>query len=626
MLQAISYASVRLRDMELARRRRENYQYLMSLDSDNLLINFRLEAGLYTSNQLPENVHGGWETPFCQLRGHFLGHWLSAAAMYYAATGDMQIKAKADAIVSELARCQVENGGEWVGPIPEKYLYWIARRKNVWAPQYNMHKIIMGLLDMYEFSGNEQALEIVKKLSKWYLRWVRQYDRETFDNILDIETGGMLEVWVQLYSFTKDPEHLELVDAYYRSRLFDALLEGKDVLTNMHANTTIPEVMGAARAYEVLGDEKWLRIVQAYWNKAVRERGSYVTGGQTCGEIWTPMQKFSARLGDKNQEHCTVYNMMRVADFLFRVTGESEYMDYYELNLYNGIMSQGYWRGSHTNGQEMTTPDTGLVTYFQPLRGGARKGWGSRTNDFFCCHGTLVQANAHMTGGLYYQDEQNIYVCQYFNSDADLQIAGTPVTVQQRIDTLSGSNHMSSWSTGSQKIREQAAKYGSRPDVICDNVMIGCEHECEFTLKLRVPSWARGNVVVLLNGEAYEHHATAGEFLSLHRVWKNDTVTIVLPMTIEAYPLPDMPDVAGFRYGPMTLAGLCSEERTLYGNIENPAAFFTPDNEREWGAWKPTFRLRNQPVGMRFVPLKEIGYETYTVYFPIRKKADFGEE
>ena len=201
--------------------------------------------------------------------------------------------------MAELARCQEENGGEWVGPIPEKYLYWIARGKRVWAPQYTMHKVIMGLLDMYGYAGNTQALEIVKKLANWYLRWSRQYDRETFDNILDVETGGMLEVWVQLYSYTGDPAHRELIDKYYRARLFDSLLDGQDVLTNMHANTTVPEIMGAARAYEVLGDEKWLRIVQAYWDKAVRERGCYVTGGQTCGEIWTPMEKMSARLGEK---------------------------------------------------------------------------------------------------------------------------------------------------------------------------------------------------------------------------------------------------------------------------------------------------------------------------------------
>ena len=94
----------------------------------------------------PEDIHWGWESPTCQLRGHFLGHWLSAAALYRARTpATRRSSGKADFIVSELARCQQENGGEWAGSIPEKYLDWAARGKHVWAPHYTLHKTLMGL-------------------------------------------------------------------------------------------------------------------------------------------------------------------------------------------------------------------------------------------------------------------------------------------------------------------------------------------------------------------------------------------------------------------------------------------------------------------------------------------------
>ena len=96
MLTAIQGSSVRLLDGELLRRRRANRDYMMSLSDDNLLMNFRLEAGLFSADHTPAEAHGGWESPFCQLRGHFPGHWLSAAAMHYQATGDLEIKAKAD--------------------------------------------------------------------------------------------------------------------------------------------------------------------------------------------------------------------------------------------------------------------------------------------------------------------------------------------------------------------------------------------------------------------------------------------------------------------------------------------------------------------------------------------------
>lgn len=604
---------------ELLRRRAANRNYLMSLTDENLLLPFYLEAGLYGVDHMPQGVHGGWETPYCQLRGHFLGHWLSAAAMNYEATGDRELKAKADTIVSELARCQRENGGEWVGSIPEKYLHWIAKGKRVWAPQYCLHKTIMGLLDMYERAGNSQALEVVKNFAKWFIRWSEQYTREEFDNILDFETGGMLEVWMILWSITENPAHKALADRYYRARLFDGLLAGKDVLTNMHANTTIPEVLGAAKAYELTGEEKWLDIVKAYWRQAVLERGTYCTGGQTCGEIWTPKFSMSARLGDKNQEHCTVYNMMRLADFLFRVTGEVQYADYYEKNLYNGVMAQAYWQGNFTHGQHSDCPDHGLLTYFLPLRAGARKGWATETEDFFCCHGTVVQANAALTDGFYYVGEDSVTVAQFFDSDARVDVAGASVLISQRVDPLTGSNHLSSWSTGSQRIMEKAAAFPHNPNCICDYILVKADLPTDFSLRVRIPWWVQGEVTLSINGEEQKVEAKPGSFLDLRNTWENDEVLLLFQKGLTACPLPGEENLYAFLNGPVVLAGLTDEERTLVGDPEHPETMLTPDNEREWGSWKTTYRLKNQERGMRFWPLYEVGYDRYTVYFPVKK-------
>ena len=141
------------------------------------------------------------------------------------------------------------------------------------------------------------------------------------------------------------------------------------MLTNQHANTTIPEIQGAARAWEVTGDGRWREVVEAYWRSAVVERGYYATGGQTSGEYWTPPRQLSARLGDKNQEHCTVYNMMRVADYLLRWTGEAGYADYWERNLYNGTLAQ-------------QNAATGMVAYFLPMRSGSIQAVGHADRQF----------------------------------------------------------------------------------------------------------------------------------------------------------------------------------------------------------------------------------------------------
>ena len=78
-------------------------------------------------------MHWGWEAPTCQVRGHFLGHWLSAAAFIATSGGDSEVHGRADAIVSDLARIQEKNGGRWAASIPEKYFFWIAEGKPVWA-------------------------------------------------------------------------------------------------------------------------------------------------------------------------------------------------------------------------------------------------------------------------------------------------------------------------------------------------------------------------------------------------------------------------------------------------------------------------------------------------------------
>ena len=144
-----------------------NRNYLLELGTQELLQNYYLEAGIVMPDlqvlERPETakLHWGWEAPTCQLRGHFLGHWLSAASSLIASENDAALKAKLDEIISELARCQELNGGEWIGPFPEKYFTRLEKELDIWSPQYVMHKLIMGLTHAYLYAGNEQALTIV---------------------------------------------------------------------------------------------------------------------------------------------------------------------------------------------------------------------------------------------------------------------------------------------------------------------------------------------------------------------------------------------------------------------------------------------------------------------------------
>lgn len=603
---ALTGRSVTLLDGELRRREADNRAYMLRLTRENLMRNYLLEAGLWTCPSQPEGIHGGWEAAVCQLRGHFAGHYLSAAAMIYAATGDTEIKGRADAMVEDLARCQREHGDGWAGSIPEKFLDWIARGKPVWAPHYTVHKTLMGLVDMAKLAGNQLALEVADRWGAWFDQWTQPFSRGQMDDILDVETGGMLEVWADLLALTGKERYRRLLERYYRGRLFDELLAGRDPLTNMHANTTIPEALGCARAFEVTGEEKWRDICKAYWQCAVTDRGGFATGGQTDGEIWTPKGDVSRRLGRKNQEHCTVYNMMRLADFLLRWTGDPVYADYIERNLYNGVMAQGYYRWRGTNGYAPNHPSTGLIAYFMPMRGGDHKGWGSETNDFFCCHGTLVQANAAHNKYIYYQDGRDVYVCQFLDSDAHLTVDGKAVTLRQRIDRQTGSFHLSSDSAGKQRIGEVTSRVIHNPEMLRVHFEITCDGEADLRLHVRLPYWT---------GEE------KSRFVSPEKtVWrKGDSWSIDLPKSIWCEPMTGDPGRVAFLYGPAVLAGLVDAETTLHADPTHPESALTRVNEREWGAWTEEFLTVTEDKAISFVPLYDVGYENYAVYFRLAK-------
>lgn len=605
-----------IREGLLKRKEADNRNYLMKLENRYLLRNYLLEAGRISGRGMDLNAMGGWEDPSCQLRGHFLGHWLSAAALRYHAYGDKEIYAKAYTLVEELAVCQKDNGGNWVAPIPEKYLYWIGEGRNIWAPQYNMHKLFMGLIDVYKYMDIELALEIAEKLADWFYDWSGKYTREEFDNILDVETGGMLEIWAELLSITGKEKYKTLLDRYYRSRLFDPLVAGKDVLTNMHANTTIPEILGCARAYEVTGDEKWMNIVKAYWKCAVTDRGCYATGGQTQGEIWTPMKKLKARLGDKNQEHCTVYNMIRLADFCFRHTKNPEYMHYIEYNVQNGIFAQTYWQGDIWHEK----PGFGLLTYFLPMKAASRKDWAGEMDSFFCCHGTMVQANAALNRMMYYQDGTELYVTQYANSDAHFELDGKEIIIHQQQDYMNGNLQNSSVNDARQTINEITGAYANKPDFRKYVFTVNLKDSADFTLNLRVPDWITKEATVSLNGTQVVATKDTDSFVSLTRTWSdNDKVEICLPIGVRFIPLPDDETMGAFRYGPYVLAGITDAERILYLESDKPEEELSQDTERQWGDFRTFYRTENQDPGISFIKLNEVGYQPYQIYFKVKK-------
>ncbi len=396
-----------------------NRAYLMELKTENLLQNFYLEACIRTDRDISE-MHLGWESPTCQLRGHFLGHWLSAASMLIAQNNDRELKAKLDNIIDELERCQKLNGGKWIGSVPEKYFQCLEKNEYIWSPQYTLHKTLLGLYHSAMYAKNKKALDILNNAADWYLDWTADMQNKNPHAVYSGEEGGMLEVWAGLYQLTGDEKYLTLAERYSHPSIFKKLADGGDPLSNCHANASIPWAQGAAKMYEITGDEKWLGLVKSFWKCAVTDREAFCTGGQNSGEFWIPPHKLGMFIGERTQEFCTVYNMVRLADYLFRFTGDTSYLDYIEKNLYNGFLAQ-------------QNKFTGMPAYFLPMKSGSVKKWGSKTHDFWCCHGTTVQAHTIYPQLCFYEDckKNRLIVGQYINSEYK---HSENVTVTQSVD------------------------------------------------------------------------------------------------------------------------------------------------------------------------------------------------
>ena len=596
----------------LGHRRNMNRDYLMRLKTYNLLLPFYTEAALVRITYMPEGLHDGWDSPLSEIRGTVVGHWLSSAAMIINETGDRELSARADFMVDEIERCQRENDGVWCFPIPEKYLLWLKRGKRTWAPTYVLHKTLMGLLDMYRYAGNEKALAIIMRTIPWFVAFTDDITEEQMIHMMWEETGGIMELFADLYAVTGDERCLTLMRRYERKELYNALLEGKNPLVNQHANITISEMHGAARAYEVTGEERYRKVVEAYWNIAVEQCGMFATGGQTSGESWTPPGVHSSRLGESNQEHCVVYNMMRLADYLFRWTGKREYADYWERNLLNGVFAQTYHRGNRTEnlGGSARHPEDGHLAYFLPLHAGAHKHWGSETGDFWCCHCTLMQANAFFNQYIFYRDDDGLVVAQYQDAFGKVRIGEQETEVWQWAVTEAGDI---------ARLEPCNSAVMRRPMYVKRNIRIKPETESEFTVKLRVPWWCDGVPVIKVDDEDIAADVNECGFAEIHRVWTDNVIEITIPKAITVWKLPDRPNTVAFLDGPVVLAGLCEHERTLTYK-EKPEEILIPADERRWNYWCGGWQTKGQYENIRFKPLNEIGYETYTVYFETEKK------
>ncbi len=578
--------NVRLQPGAFSAAAEANRKYLKTLPPDRLLHTFRLTASLPSSAE----PLGEWEKPDCELRGHFTGgHYLSACALAFASSGDEELKHNGDLMVAELAKCQAQHKNGYLSAFPPELFDRLRDGVKVWAPFYTYHKIMAGHLDMYALAGNEQSLETAEKMARWVWNWSDPLSDQQMQRVLQEEYGGMGEVLANLYGITGKQQYLGLAQRFDKKGFFDPLAAHRDELKGLHVNTHVPQVIAAARLYELTGDKRYWNIASYFWDEVTSER-SYSTGGTSNFEHWrSEPGVLSTELSPLTAEDCCVYNMLKLTRHVFGWSPQASHMDYYERVLFNHRMGT-------------IDPETGTTVYHLPHGNGYSKIYAEPFNSFWCCSGTGAEEFAKLADTIYFHDDNSVFVNLYIASDVNWTEKGIRITQQT-----------------------------SFPEEQGTTLTISAAKPADVDLKLRVPYWAK-NGSVKINGRLLPAFADPSSYLVLRGPWKNgDRIELSLPMNLHAAPMPDKETLQAAMYGPLVLAARFEEEPrarwyrhftaakeekpspTLQfkGKLNDPASWLEP------AGGKLAFRAVSQNQTVAFVPLSSILHERFSMYHEI---------
>lgn len=507
---------VRLLDGPFKRAMETDGKYLLSLEPDRMLANFRTNAGL----EPKAPVYGGWESvrTWADIRahGHTAGHYLSACAMMYASTGDERFKQRCDYIVTDLKQCQDADKTGLICAFPDKTAQFdnaIAGRRITGVPWYTTHKVMAGLRDAYVHCKNQTALDVLTKLCDWADTATKEMTEEQFQRMLGTEHGGMNEVLADVYVLTGNDRYLKLAQRFCHKAVLEPLAQNRDTLDRLHSNTQIPKFVGFARLHELTGKADYDAASKFFW-KTIVETRSFITGGNGDGEHFFPINDFASHLSSaKTMETCCTYNMLKLTRMLFEQDPSAAYADYYERALYNCILAS-------------QDPDSGMMTYFQPTRPGYFKLFHTPIDSFWCCTGSGMENHSKYGDSIYFRGADALFVNLFIPSTVNWKEQGLTLT-----------------------------QTTSFPDEPSTKLKLTLSRPSTIELNIRHPAWCR-TLTVKVNGKVEATSQNAGSYVALQRTWSDgDLIEVDLPMTIRAVPLPGTTDTLAIAYGPIVLVG-----------------------------------------------------------------------
>lgn len=583
--------------------------YILDMDVDRLLAPSFEMAGLPTPNGKAR--YGGWEKKGASnwgwsadtftLAGHSLGHYMSAAAVMYAATGNEDIKARIDYAVTKLKYIQDTTKSGYIGGCNEECFTKLfsgntsSWANNYWVPWYGVHKIYQGLIDAYNYTGNYEALNVCVNFADWAMDGLNKLTDSQIQTMLNVEYGGMNDVFAQLYELTGREEYLTTAKRFTHDNILNPLINETDSLSGLHANTQIPKIIGAAEIFEndSVKYQDYGKAARFFWDRVVNSR-SYVIGGNSVSEHFEAIGLES--LHHKTAESCNTYNMLKLTEHLFDWEHKSEYMDFYEKALYNHIL------GSQD-------PDTGNKMYFVSLLQGHYRIYGTKYDSFWCCTGTGMENPGRYSKCIYYKDGDSLYVNLYIPSTVTWEEKGLTIT--------------------------QETNYPYE-DTIRFTV---AEGEGDVTLKFRVPSWAKKGAEAVYNGNTYKKDRSG--YLEIEGSFKKgDVIELTIPMELEIYNSRTANQVA-FTYGPVVLAAPLGTENFPGDTVENetgldttttdvPYIIYDGDDinelieavDRESLTFKLNGKYMSEGEDVLLKPFYEIHHQFHNVYWNMNMAGD----
>ena len=595
-LRAFDLGDVDLGESAFLHAQRMTEAYLLSLQPDRMLHNFRVNAGLRPKAP----VYGGWESEptwaDINCHGHTLGHYLSACALAWRSTRDRRFKQRVDYIADELAECQKASGTGLVCAFPKGTALVAAHLRGepiTGVPWYTLHKVFAGLRDGAQLADSDRSRQVLIGLADWAVVATRPLSDAQFEAMLETEHGGMNEVFADLYFMTGNADYRGLAQRFSHKAILQPLAQGRDRLDGLHANTQIPKIVGFERVYEATGDMAYRNAAAFFW-KTVALTRSFATGGHGDNEHFFPMAEFDKHVfSAKGSETCCQHNMLKLTRALFMQDPQAAYADYYERTLYNGILAS-------------QDPDSGMATYFQGARPGYMKLYHTPEDSFWCCTGTGMENHVKYRDSIYFHDDRALYVNLFIPS------------------TLRWAEHGA--------VLTQTTAF---PEVPSTSLRWALKRPADIALKLRHPHWSR-TAIVLVNGTQVARSTNPGSYVDLSRTWRDgDTVELKLDMRVTADHAPAAPDIVAFTYGPLVLAGALGREglapgsdivvnERKYGSY-NDAPFAPPALRGDPDALAESIRTDGRPLEftilsaeqkpVRLIPYHRIAHERYATYW-----------